>query len=164
MTAKLSWQDIVDQNGEAIFRVAYRVLRNLHDAEDVSQEVLLEAYVMDNLPEVGLLKRMTAFRAIDRLRQRKTAICFDELVHLPKQHDLTDLSVIAEQAELLRMAIARLPQRQARCFWLRYVEGMANREIAESLSISASAVSTALSKARHSLRNSIPKKCKESYE
>lgn len=154
LTAETSWHSFVDQHGEAIFKVAYRVLRNLHDAEDVSQQVLLETYAMKSHPATGIMKRMAAFRAIDCLRKKQRTVPFDEAVHVPSCGLEYQAIEVEEQADLLRLAIARLPPRQAECFWLRYVEGLSNQEIATIQSISQSAVSTALLKARKTLRDS----------
>ena len=124
MTAEASWRELVEQHGEAILKVAFRVLRNIHDAEDIAQQVLLEAFAMEKLPDIGIMKRMAAFRSIDRLRRRDNVLCFDETVHVPFKDDAERSIEIQEQADLLRIAIARLPNRQAQCFWLRYVEGL----------------------------------------
>lgn len=157
MTTEASWRELVEQHGEAIIRVAYRLLRNMQDAEDVAQQVLLESFAMKRIPDGGLLKRMATFRAIDRLRARTNAVPFDETTHMAADDEGERSIEILEQANRLRSAIARLPDRQARCFCLRYVEGLSNAEIAESLSISRSAVSTALNKARNTLRHSVSK-------
>ena len=55
-------------------------------------------------------------------------------------------------ADRLQRLIGRLPNREAECFLLRYVNGLTNDEISRALGISSSAVSTALHKARRSLR------------
>ena len=160
----MTWQSIIDEHGDAIFRVAYRLLRSVHDAEDVSQEVLLEAFRMPEIPDASLLRRVAAFRAIDRLRQR--------VVTVPLDGDFGQLEPLSvemaveneESADLLREAISRLPKQQSRCFWLRYVEGLSNQEIAVVEAISESTVSTALSKARKSLRRLFSNKLEKAHE
>jgi RNA polymerase sigma-70 factor (ECF subfamily) len=164
LTTYVTWQAIVDEHGEAVFRVAFRLLHNVHDAEDVSQEVLLEAYRMPQPPGAALLMRMAAFRAIDRLRQRIPAIPFDEQVCLVGGRSSEQESESAEEAELLRTAIAQLPRQQSTCFWLRYVENLSNQEIAELQSISVSAVSTALNKARRNLSRFFLSKTEKSHD
>lgn len=159
----MSWQAIVEKHGEAIFRVAYRLLHSVHDAEDVSQEVLLEAYRMPQLPNASLLKRMAAFRAIDRLRVRATTDPLDEQACSVSNPSPDESIEGTEQASLLRDAISRLPRQQSRCFWLRHVEGLTNQDIARTMSISPSAVSTALSKAKVSLRQYILNQQEESH-
>ena len=158
MGSKSAWAQIVEQHGETILRVAYRILRNLHDAEDVAQEVLVEAYSKEKVPAIALLKRMTAFRSIDRLRRRTGAVRLDELSHSPHERPKECQVEIDEQANVLRNAIGRLPEKQAQCFWLRYVDGLSNLEISKALSMSESAVSTSLFRARSNLRKKL---CKE---
>lgn len=161
---KLTWQSIIDEHGEAIFRVAYRLLRSVHDAEDVSQEVLLEAFRMPEIPNASLLRRLAAFRAIDRLRQRVVAVPLDEEIRQPEPLSVEKAFENEESADLLRKAIARLPRQQSRCFWLRYVEGLSNQAIAEVEAISESTVSTALCKARKSLRRLFNKNLESAHE
>lgn len=151
----MCWRQIVDEYGEMIFRVAFGVLHNAHDAEEVAQDVLLEALHRDSLPDAGLLRRMAAFRSIDRLRRRHSHDSLDGGT-IPAAEPFPDqLSETAEQIRNLQRAIASLPSRQARCFWLRFVEGLSNQQIAESLEISVSAVSTAIGKAKQSLRSKL---------
>ncbi len=160
----MTWQAIIDEHGEAIFRVAYRLLRSVHDAEDVSQEVLLEAFRMPEMPDASLLRRIAAFRAIDRLRRRVVTVALEE--DISQRECLSTEKVVEneENADLLRNAIARLPQQQSRCFWLRYVEGLTNQEIAVAESISESTVSTALCKARKNLRRTFTNKLESAHE
>jgi len=126
----LTWQSIIDEHGEAIFLVAYRLLRSVHDAEDVSQEVLLEAFRMPEIPNALLLRRVAAFRAIDRLRQRAVTVPLDDDISQFESESLSVEKAIEneESAGLLREAISRLPRQQSRCFWLRYVEGLSNHK------------------------------------
>ena len=53
-----------------------------------------------------------------------------------------------ELEERLRDALSELPEREATVFCMRYYDQLSNTEIAASLSISMSAVTTALHKAR----------------
>lgn len=136
----------------------------MHDAEDVSQEVLLEAFKMPEIPDAALLRRVAAFRAIDRLRQRVATVPLDDDVGQLEPLSVEQAVENEESADLLRKAISRLPKQQARCFWLRYVEGLSNQEIAVVEAISESTVSTALSKARKSLRRLFSNKLENAHE
>jgi RNA polymerase sigma-70 factor (ECF subfamily) len=150
------WNQIVTDHGQMLYRAAYFVLRDNGDAEDVVQDVLVEAYrkhqANGTVPEVALLRRMATLRAIDRLRQRRRL----EPIEASSISDLTTAPDRAtereEQADRLRRLIAQLPPRQSKCFVLRHIEGMTHREVAEALGISVSAVSTATYKARSKLR------------
>ena len=160
----MTWQSIIDEHGKAIFGIAFRVLGSVHDAEDVSQEVLLEAFKMTRMPDAGLLKRMAAFRAIDRLRRRATTTPLDEQFLVSESRPIEQTVEHEELASLLRTAISSLARQQSRCFWLRHVEGLSNQEIARIEAISESAVSTALNKARQCLRRSFQNKFENSNE
>lgn len=161
MTDEAAWRELVDRHGQAILRIAYRVLRNVHDAEDVTQQVLLELFSKGTPVKEPIIRRLTTFRAIDGLRRRDRAVRFDDVADTASTECLGafpgSTESLQEQADDLRLAIARLPERQAQCFWLRYVEEMSNQEIAAALQIKPSAVSTALFKAKRSLRDSIRK-------
>lgn len=139
-----------------IFRAAYRVLHHNGDAEDVTQEVLLEAFrkhqSLGTVPEPALLSRMATLRAIDRLRRRRPVQSLDGVVVLDEREPPLLLDERQEQMGRLQQALANLPRREAECFLLRYLEGASNRDIAQMLNITESAVSTALHKARTKLR------------
>ena len=62
-----------------------------------------------------------------------------------------ELASERELAERLRVAMTKLPPRQCEVFCLRYFEDLGYDEIARALGISATAVSTALGKARDNL-------------
>jgi RNA polymerase sigma-70 factor (ECF subfamily) len=149
------WQQIVDEQGPAAYRIARRILGNAADAEDVCQEVFAEVFrvvssrMVVNLP--GLVRRLASLRAVDQLRKRKATVPLDEEL---TAHDVAgpqELAVANELAERLRTALARLPEQQAAVFALRYFEHLTNAEIAAALDTTQSAVSTALSKARERL-------------
>ncbi|MHB8866857.1 MAG: RNA polymerase sigma factor [Pirellulaceae bacterium] len=153
------WNHIINEHGEMLYRAAYRILRDDGDAQDVVQDVLLEAFRKhdDNgtIPAGGLLRRMVTLRAIDRLRRRRPARRIDDLA-VVSGGDAPDCAIQqTEQMDRLRQAIGRLPQREAECFLLRYAEGMSYGDIAEMLGTSPSAVSTATHKARTKLRKSM---------
>lgn len=152
------WTRLVAKHGEALFRAAYRVLGDRGDGQDVTQEVLLEAYrgyrATGRFPDQALLRRMATLRAVDALRRRKRSEPIHGSDWAGGHADGLAVLEASEAAERLRRALGSLPGREAECFVLRYVEGMRNREIASSLNMTRSAVSTALHRARHHLRES----------
>ena len=149
------WNTLVREHRAAIFGIAWRVLGHAQDAEDVVQEVFAQASRQSNGRPIvswpALLRRMAACRAMDALRRRRITIPLD-CVDLAIAKD--DPEAIAAGHELearLRAALAELPPRDAEVFCLRYFEELSYREIAETLGISATAVSTALYQARSRL-------------
>jgi len=149
------WKLIVLQNAENVFRIAFRILGSEHDAEDVTQDVFFEAFGLAEPQEVrdwtGLLRRMATFRSIDCLRRRRPTSALD--VNLPVDADPSSEVVAREMSERLREAISKLSRQQAVVFSLAYLESVSRDEIAESLGVSPTSVSTALYKARKKLKS-----------
>src|SRR5207248_11446412 len=71
----IDWDKLVREHGPVVFGTAWRILGHVADAEDVAQDVLLEAYQWPLTRPVrswgGRLRRLSACRALDRLRQRQ---------------------------------------------------------------------------------------------
>ena len=149
------WNEIVATHGPMVFRLAWQILGQADDAEDIAQEVFLQAYQCRSAKPCAcssaLLRRLTSHRSVDRLRQRKTNISLDGL-HLFSGEDGPEaLAQHNELADRLRAAVAELPPREAEVFCLRYFEDLSYQEIATSLAIQIGAVKTALHKARERL-------------
>ena len=148
------WDAIVQRHGERVFRIAYRILGSVHDAEDVSQIVFTEALRVHSDGPVqswtGLFARLATLRAIDLLRRRrKTApLADDDRVSHASPHEH---AVGAELAAWLRSAASKLPEQQAAIFSLTCFEQLDRNEVAAILNISPESVSTALYKARQRL-------------
>ena len=148
------WNEIVNHNAANVLNAAYRVLGNLDDAEDVSQDVFAEAFCKwQSAPEqnwAGLLRQLSVFRAIDSLRKRKPTQILPPDVN-GRANDPVDSAIGNEILQRLRVAVSRLPPREAQVFCLMYFEQQSHHEISQTLEISKAAVATALSKARSNL-------------
>jgi RNA polymerase sigma-70 factor (ECF subfamily) len=150
------WDRIVRDDGPTVFGAVWRILGHAADTQDVVQDVFLEAYRLRAAGLVrhwnGLLRRLAACRALDRLRQRRRkAHSLNGLVLVSREHGPVEVAVANELAERVRQAIAQLPEREAEVFCLRYLEEMSYEQIAETLHVSGGAVAAALHKARAKL-------------
>lgn len=150
----LDWDRIVRQHAARVLRVAMRILGNVDDAEDVSQETFTEAFRLHRSRRVhnwtGLLVRLATLRSLDALRRRRTTQCLREDDHLSHDGPCEDAAA-RELAHRLRRAVAELPQQQAAVFAMHDLEQMSRAEISACLGVSPAAVSTALYKARQRL-------------
>ncbi len=154
------WPEIVNCHAALVVGSVRRIVGNNHDAEDVVQDVFLEAYRASQKTEIrnwpGFLRRLATRRAIDRLRTRRTRP-FDtpttetaEVVDTsPQPHQN---AVARELALRLRNAITLLPRSQAEVFSMRCFEEMTYEQIADALGMSSNAVGLALHKARSRLQ------------
>jgi RNA polymerase sigma-70 factor, ECF subfamily len=155
MTEELpDWNRIVECHAKRVFRVAYRILGSIQDAEDASQDVFEEAFRLHRNGPVqswtGLLVRLATLRSIDRLRKRRSHF---ELMESDRVSSIEPFEHLAadELARCLRCAIRELPDQQASVFVLFHFENLTRDEISATLGVSPEAVSTALYKARQRL-------------
>jgi RNA polymerase sigma-70 factor, ECF subfamily len=144
-----------------VFRTAYRITGNAGDAEDVLQTVFLRLVRRDigadslQNPE-SYLRRAAVNAALDVIRSRQAS----NTVPLPEESsDLvpaapatTDLSGLRQA---LSMAIARLKPLQAEIFALRFIEGISNREIANTLGVSQVRVAVIVHRTRMQLQKEL---------
>jgi RNA polymerase sigma-70 factor (ECF subfamily) len=146
------WNRIVREHGPTVFGTAWRILGHAPDAEDVVQEVFLEAHRLGRAQAVrhwrGLLRRMATLRALDCLRRRRPTLPLDDGALARPLDDPEANAVGRELADRLRQALGHLPPQEGSVFSLRYFEDLSYQEIAATLDISPGAVATALSKAR----------------
>jgi RNA polymerase sigma-70 factor (ECF subfamily) len=140
------------------YRVAYGVLRNSEDAEDVAQEAFAKAYrsfkqLRDRERFRAWLVRMTWRLAIDRLRsdRRRSA---RELVPVQTSNPQTPVQAVLEheRAEKLWRAIDELPEKLRIVVVLSGIEEHDIREVAALLGLPEGTVKSRLFLARQRLR------------
>jgi RNA polymerase sigma-70 factor, ECF subfamily len=152
---ELDWNAIVRDHGPAVFGAAWRIVGQAADAEDVTQEVFMQAYRLHRGQTVrswpALLRRLAVCRALDRVRRRRPTVSISGLPLAASGASPELDAMAAELAERLPEAISRLPQREGEVFCLRYFEDLSNEQIAEALDMQAGAVAVALHKARAKL-------------
>lgn len=151
-----TWDQIVSDHGPIVFRLARRMLGHGADAEDMVQEVFMEAFQLQQRQEIGnwpgLFRNIATRRALDRLRRRRRTEHLDEMEFAATSSGPHETAVARELAERLRKAISQLPDGQAAVFSLRYFDELSYDQIAEVLGIKPSAVGMALHKARTNLQ------------
>lgn len=154
------------EHHERVFRVARRVTGNPADAQDVLQTVFLRlarrATPLD--PSRGVasyLHRAAVHAALDVLRARKrsSSVPLDDVPPEATPEDPAPgpdrAPLDGELREALRRGLARLSERAAEIFTLRYFEGYDNRDIADMLDMTPTAVGVALHRARGRLQDEL---------
>ena len=146
------WERIVREHGPMVFTTAKRVLGQSAEAEDVAQDVLLEAFRLNQTQPVrswgGFLRRLATCRALDRLRVQKKSISLNGMDVKDYGHGPDQAAIAKELAGRLRQALAQLPRREGEVFCLRYFEDLSYQQIGEILGTLPGAVAQALHKAR----------------
>jgi RNA polymerase sigma-70 factor (ECF subfamily) len=146
------WERIVLIHRRLVFHTARRILGHVADAEDVVQEVFLQAHRMQQTTVIrcweGLLRWLAACRALDQLRQRCATVPLDDLSLVSEADAPEAVAIERELSARLRQAIERLPRREAAVFCLHYFDDLSHAQIADTLQIRPGAVATALHRAR----------------
>lgn len=173
-TGALTPEQVFREYAPRIYHIARRLLGNDADAEDVTQDVLLQvvrkldtfrgdAQISTWLHRVTVNAAL-AHRAKRANRQKHETggnAADDALTPSystpPKRWNVSpDESVLAaEQSELIERAIAQLPEPFRDVYVLADVEGLPNAEIGEMLGLSLAAVKSRLHRARLRMRDEL---------
>jgi RNA polymerase sigma factor (sigma-70 family) len=141
--------------GPTVFRAAWRILGSRAAAEDVQQQLFLRLIespprAVDSWP--AYLTASAVRMAIDSLRRQRR---FKLLAPLWKTEDPEESPAEdaerAEAARFLRAAIAKINPRDASCFVMRHLHGLAPAAIGSALGISENHVSVSVHRARKAL-------------
>ena len=159
---------LVERHSQPIFRVAYRMTGNEHDADDVVQETFLRAYrQLDRFEERAnfgtWLHRIAINCALDLLRARgrmdryyggdpEDAEMNGTIRSEPEQDRLL---ISAELREQVAAAMERLSGNERTAFVLRHFEGMPVEEIGKTLGIQVNAAKHTIFRAVRKLRESL---------
>lgn len=149
---------LVDAHVRPLHRIAYRMIGDAGEAEDLAQEALLRLWRDAGRWQAGQggagawLKRVVVNLCLDRLRRQRFAS--DEAV--PERADDRPLAPEEMDAARLRAAtvaaIAVLPDRQRAAIVLTYYEEVSNQVAAEMMEMNIKAFESLLLRARSALR------------
>lgn len=160
---------LVERHSRPVFKVAYRMTGNEHDADDVVQETFLRAYrQIDRFQERAnfgtWLHRIAINCALDLLRARgrhdKHYIHESEDGEMSRSFEASDpqpdrLLLSAEVQQHVAKALERLSGNERTAFMLRHFEGMPVEEIGKTLGIQVNAAKHTIFRAVRKLRESL---------
>lgn len=159
-----SWEEIVEQHSDRVYRLAYRLTGDRHDAEDLTQEVFVRVFrsLSTYTPGTfeGWLHRITTNLFLDQAR-RKQKIRFDALSD-ERAARLSSASPAPETAYADRTfdddvehALAALPPDFRAAVVLCDVEGLTYEEIADILGAKLGTVRSRIHRGRAMLRDAL---------
>jgi RNA polymerase sigma factor (sigma-70 family) len=158
-----AWGDIVRDYGDRVYRLAYRLSGNQHDAEDITQETFIRVFrSLDSFTPgsfEGWLHRITTNVFLDMVRRRQRI----RMESLPEETDRiagTEPSPEAafDAANLdpdLQAALDDLLPEFRAALVLCDVEGLSYEEIGQTLGVKLGTVRSRIHRARQALRTGL---------
>jgi RNA polymerase sigma-70 factor (ECF subfamily) len=147
---------LVDEHGPALYRVAYRLVGDAHEAEDLVQEAFRSAWKSRSRYQPGRgdrawLTSILRRRIVDRWRKRQPPqpLSGDEAMELSvhAEDPLAD-----EYSDEMQAALGRLPRDLRETLLLVVVGELTHQEVADLLQIPLGTVLSRVSRARQRLR------------
>jgi RNA polymerase sigma-70 factor (ECF subfamily) len=153
----------VQENLQRIFRQIYRMVQNVHDAQDLTQEAFIKALqrqdqLKDEVKAAHWLSRIATNTALDFLRRNgRVAFCeIEELPHNEAPRSRTESAeaalLRAEQRNWLAAGLERLTPRERAALVLRDMEDLPAEEVARRLDCSRATVRSHIANARVKLK------------
>ena len=154
-----AFEMIIRTHSRTLFAIAYGILQNREEAEDVVQDALVKAWKTrwrvrdpENFP--AWLATIARHRAHDIFRRRRTvplSTTIDEVIEPSATAEPSD----SELDQQLRSALAALPELHRAALTLRYFEEMDYRSIENTLGLSNGALRGILGRALASMRKQL---------
>jgi RNA polymerase sigma factor (sigma-70 family) len=156
-----TWEDIVRTHSARVYRLAYRLTGNPHDAEDLTQEVFVRVFrsLSSYTPGTfeGWLHRITTNLFLDWAR-RKQRIRFeglaDEMAHRLPGSEPTPAEAFDDTHldDDVQAALKALPPEYRAAVVLCDIEGFSYEEIAATLGVKLGTVRSRIHRGRAQLR------------
>ena len=148
------------RHGRMVYGICRAMLRDVHEAEDATQQVFLSAHkallgggtVRDAGGWLATITRNECRARIAAGMRRPLPVAEEDLEAIPVPAD--DQQRLGERDEI-RDALSELPERQREAVVLRYFYGLRYGEVATALGLSRTATEALLFRARRSLRVSL---------
>lgn len=142
---------LYDRYGEAVYRLALKIIGNSQEAEDLTQEVFLAFWNSKNYDgERGsilvFLLTMARSRSLNLLRkERSQQQMLQRLGVQPSNHTPKlpmERASLSELSTLLAQALQSLPENQRQIIEMAYYEGLSQSEISQQLQLPLGTVKT----------------------
>lgn len=155
-------EKLFNEHVDAVYNVAYRVLWNRDDAEDVAQATFVKAFLrLDQLRDDSKVRAwllQVAYReAITVVRRRRDVpVDPNEMpVEASSARGPEDLAVASAMASHISEALLAMDEDERVAVVLRDIEELPMREVAEVLGVGLSAAKMRVHRGRQSLRQKL---------
>ncbi len=162
------FRKIVEAYQENVRNTCFRFVKNKEDADDLAQEVFIQVYEsLAHFREDSELStwiyRIAVNKSLDFIRKKKRKKRFAQLtslfgfddekeeIILPDNDNPQENVEQKERKQILDSAIDQLPENQKTAITLSKYEGFSNKEIAEIMNLSLSAVEALMHRSKKNL-------------
>jgi RNA polymerase sigma factor (sigma-70 family) len=161
-----SWDEVVREHADRVYRLAYRLTGNAHDAEDLTQETFIRVFrsLANYKPGTfeGWLHRITTNLFLDMARRRSRV----RMEGLPDDTDRLagddpspeEVYVETHLDPELQAALDELPPEFRAAVVLCDVEGLSYEEIGATLGVKLGTVRSRIHRGRQALRASLERR------
>jgi len=151
-----AFEMVIRTHSRALFAIAYGILQNREEAEDVVQDSLVKAWKMrwrvrDPEKFPAWLSMIARHRAHDVFRKRRPVPFTHETIETSEAHMPANVGIDQQ----LHSALATLPELHRAALTLRYFEEMDYRTIENRLGLTNGALRGILGRALASLRKQL---------
>jgi RNA polymerase sigma-70 factor (ECF subfamily) len=151
-----AFEMIIRTHSRTLFAIAYGILQNREEAEDVVQDSLVKAWktrwrVREPEKFPAWLATIARHRAHDVFRKRRTFPLSEDIIE-SVEREPTDTTTLDRQ---LHSALAALPELHRAALTLRYLEEMDYRTIENTLGLTNGALRGILGRALASMRKQL---------
>jgi RNA polymerase sigma-70 factor (ECF subfamily) len=154
----------VSENMRRVFLLIYRIVGNVDDAQDLTQEAFIKAIqrqdqLKDEQKAAHWLSRIATNTAIDFVR-RNGRVNFCEIEDAPQSHSETPEQLVlrSEHRSYLQEGLRILSARERAALLLRDVEGLPAEEVAKRMGCSKATVRSHIANARTKFRRYVEKR------
>ncbi|WP_209865627.1 RNA polymerase sigma factor SigW [Paenibacillus shirakamiensis] len=166
--------EIVELYKDKIYHLAYRMLNNRHEAEDIVQETFLRVHKNwmkydENQKFSTWIYRIATNLCIDRLRKRKPSYSLDAELGdkdgldgytlIPGDNRTPESEYLISETQMtIHQAIDTLPAKYKSVIMLRYLQELSLQEIGDVLDMPVTTVKTRVHRGREFLRKKLENK------
>ncbi len=154
--------ELASRHQAKVLSLAYRMLNDWDQAEDLAQEAFLRVYrsvgkYHGKSKFTTWLYRVVVNLCLDQRRKRRNVVQIDDIEAVLAEARQADPLEKREIAEAVRRAVAQLNERQRMVVILHRFEGLSHGQVSELTGWSKSAVESLLVRAYEALRGELKK-------
>jgi RNA polymerase sigma-70 factor, ECF subfamily len=151
---------LVEEQGEAAYRTAYRLLRDRNDAHDAVQDALTTAFrrwheLRSHDTGTAWFFRILVNGCISRLRRQRVRYAALQLFGARPAQRAEDPSVTIDVSERVLPRLMKLPIKQRTALILRFGDDRSIDEIASAMNVGTESVKTHLKRGLAQLRGQL---------